>query len=595
MQNHISMAQILESAIEYKDWSSEIGFTHLQSHYAIKLYSNNPNDCYIVPLIDSDKNKLGVITRSPGVLRTSGAIASLVDDNTKYIFRESEKKTEANEKYESLVESAYLETQCPELGVVLNWVRTVDAKKIRLEMNELEAREVETIENLKNELSLPPNDTRHIVFYVDDQRVTDIPLVANYWRKTFRGYHELVSGVCNLTGKKMDVIKDVYRTKIKGVPIGIGKQNPGASLYSYNQAAQKTYKRDRGDNSPMGFESMGVLYSFLNYLLRTKQHSYLLDDGAILFWGKDGLAINQDTWSSSDFDLSLSPLELIQGLFCFPTTGLDVDCDESTIANQLLNVLVLKGNDARIAIISSFNVTLVQLASNYIRFRDSQIIGQKSLAPWQVSKACCKEITDKPTPFFHWQFEQALLFGMPLSETYLNRVLHLILFAPVSGTGLTNARVTFLRFYTALQEDNGMTSTDTPIYRYAVALGKTYWTIAKAQLLQQDRKDIAETRVYKNLSQLSQNNSMVSEELIVNGLKIYFNKSTAPGKEGLIGKCSKLFDQYYAEVNTFGNEFKGVKFLPTVQAGFLLGFHSAQMEFRAKAKPDTENISNEEE
>lgn len=578
----ISKQQIYEDAMTFRNWHDEIGYG--VNTVSIKVSITSDGEHHLIPLYTTTKVKgkerhsLGRKLVTPDLQRCNSN-PLLIDDTGEYVFGAGERGTTRHEMYNELLFQLLSSTEGtqPEILILVQWLNSVTAQQIEDELKQLDP-SIKTTADWEG---------YRFIFEVDGKRLTELPLVKQFWQRYYISKQEVEKGNCSITGQQTDVITGIMPMKLKGVP---GANTSGAAMWSFNGTSYEAYNRKNGVNAPMGFYTAATIHSFLNFLLREKEYYYRLDDGVIVFWGIGGLTLNTDSWF--DEGLSISSHELVQSLFLFPATGLPVPCDDQDINN--LNFISLKGNAGRIAIESSFRLSISELVKNYCRFQDSQVPGKKPLAPWQVMKACYRE-GGKASEQIHGlntAFKKAVLFGTQLPKIYLTKILHLICYE----TGCTQAKITALKFYKHLREDNGMANFSDPLHQYAYALGQKFWAIGESQVIQQNR-DFSTTNVANNRLKLAQNQCVIAPRLIDDAERIYFNLKTVSGdgkKIGLLTKCKKLYDTYCKTVNDLtDSSMLKIKFPPDAQLSFMLGMYDAEREL-GTPKPK-KNISGEEE
>lgn len=572
----ISKQQIYEDAMTFRNWHEEIGYGVNKVSFKVSISSGG--GYHLIPLFTTkqvkgkDYHSLGQNVVTPDLQRCNDN-PLLIDDTGEYVFGAGKRGTTRHEMYNELLSQLLSSTEGtqPEIPILVQWLNSVTAQQIEDELKQLDT-SIKTTADWEG---------YRFIFEVDGKRLTELPLVKQFWQQYYISKQEVEKGNCSITGQPTDVITGIMPMKLKGVP---GANASGAAMWSFNGTSYEAYNRKNGVNAPMGFYAAATIHSFLNFLLREKEYHHRLDDGVVIFWGTGGLTLNTNSWF--DEGLSISSHELVQSLFLFPATGLPVPCNDQDINN--LNFISLKGNAGRVAIESSIRLTISELIKNYCRFRDSQDIKRKPLAPWQVMKACYRQ-NSKVSDQIHGlntAFKKALLFGTPLPQIYLTKILHLICYE----TGLTQAKVTALKFYKHLREDNGMANFSDPLHQYAYALGQKFWMIGQSQVIQQDR-DFNTTNVAKNRLKLAQNQCAIAPRLIDDAERIYFNIKTLPqSRIGLLLKCKKLYEGYCESVNILtDSNMLTIKFPPDAQLSFMLGMDDACKVFHTKTDKNTLN------
>jgi hypothetical protein len=565
MQQYISLNEIYVDAKTYGDWGEEMGYGYSTVSFEVNLSTNNSH-YQILPLYktrsvkDKEIKTLGISIRTPDLSRNNCS-PLLVDDTWEYVIGIGKNGKSYHDAYLNLLNEAYAYSPTKELATVINWATNLS-------------------ENIESEiLSLAPSlktvkqrSGAKVIFNVDGNRVTAMPEYVKFWQSHYLRKQDITGGSCGITGEYQDIVAGIMPTKIKGVP---ATQAAGAALFSFNETAYEAYNRKGAMNSPMGFEPLLTIHLFFNFLLREKHYHHRLKDKVILFWGEQGITLNQDAWFGNGLP---NTQDTIHALFSFPKTSNPVFIEEDDTKSQSIRFLTLIGNAGRIAIEASLSISTAELIKNYLRFQSCQFKDSKAIAPWQVMKACYRKNSTAKEEFadLNLRFIHALLFGKPLPNMYISKVLHLICY----GEGLTLSRLVALRFYLALKQDKNMIKHSEEMINYARALGKMYWTIGQAQAISQDR-DHEQTNASSNLWALSQNNRTIANRLHSDAISLYFKRSnTSEKKLGLLSKCRKLFDKYAIE--TSANYLE--KFDSDLQSYFLVGWHEAQEEYMTKSE-----------
>ena len=575
MQQHINLNDIYQDAKTFGDWQDEMGYGYSTVSFEVNL-SSKDNHCQILPLYRTKKTKdketktLGISIKIPDLSRNN-CNPLLVDDTWEYIIGIGKNGIVYHEAYLKLLDEAYAYFPCKELAAVINWVTNLSPKDIEEEILSLAP-------NLK---TVKQRSGAKVIFNVDGVRVTSIPEYTKFWQLHYLDKQNITRGTCGITGEYQDIVAGIMPAKIKGVP---GANSSGSALFSFDKTAYQAYNRAGGMNAPMGFTPLVTIHLFINFLVRENPYHYKLKDKVILFWGQQGITLNEDVWFSGELPNSQ---DLTHSLFSFPKTSNTVFVEDGTDI-QSIRFLTLRGNAGRVAIEASSTISTEELIKNYLRFQDCQEKGSKAIAPWQVMKACYRIKSTKKEELtnLNARFIYALLFGEPLLNTYVSKVLHLICY----GEGLTLSRLVALRFYLALKQDKNMIKHSEEMINYAQALGKMYWTIGQSQAISQER-DHEQTNASSNLWALSQNNRAIANRLHRDAISIYFKRSnTSEKKLELLLTCRKLFDKYVIE--TSANYLE--KFDSDLQSYFLVGWHQAREEYKYMTKSEKKDKGEEE-
>ena len=572
MQRYISLNEIYADAKTYRDWEEEMGYGYSTVSFEVNLSTNNSH-YQILPLYttksvnDKEVKILGTSIKTPDLSRNNCS-PLLVDDTWEYVIGIGRNGKSYHDAYLNLLNEAYVYSPTKELATVINWITNLSDKDIEAEILSLAP-------NLKK---VKQRSGAKVIFVVDGNRLTAMPEYIKFWQLHYLRKQDITGGSCGITGEYQDIVAGIMPTKIKGVP---ATQAAGAALFSFNETAYEAYNRKGAMNSPMGFAPLLAIHLFINFLLREKPYHHRLKDKVILFWGEQGMTLNQDAWFGSGLP---NMQDITHALFSFPNTSNPVFIDENNTESQSIRFLTLRGNAGRIAIEASSSISTTELIKNYIRFQSCQFKNNKAIAPWQVMKACYRKNSKAKKEFanLNLRFIYALLFGKSLPDEYARRIIHLICYEDTNPL----SRLVALRFYLALKQDENMIKHSDEMINYARALGKMYWTIGQAQAISQN-KEHQQTNVSSNLLNLSANNCAISVRLKIDAERFYFDFSRVDDKkEGLLGKCFTHYRVYCSEIDDLLTKIPNIpsKFDLDLQSHFMLGWHYAREQYMLSSK-----------
>lgn len=224
---------------------------------------------------------------------------------------------------------------------------------------------------------------------------------------------------CLVSGNR-DVIARLHPA-IKGV---FGAQSSGANLFSFNFAAACSYRKEQGQNAPVGEYAAFAYTTALNYLLRVDSRQKLrVGEDTFVFWAEKPDPAEElfADWLQPDPDDPARGVEAIKALYEAPKTGVrPLDEDETRFF-----VLGLAPNNARLAVRLWNMNTVRELAAHIRRHFDDLAIVRSPRDPeylplWRLLKATAAQGESKniPPPLAS-ETLRAILAGTPYPQTLL--------------------------------------------------------------------------------------------------------------------------------------------------------------------------------
>ena len=224
---------------------------------------------------------------------------------------------------------------------------------------------------------------------------------------------------CLVSGNR-DVIARLHPA-IKGV---FGAQSSGANLFSFNFAAACSYRKEQGQNAPVGEYAAFAYTTALNHLLRADSRQKLrVGEDTFVFWAEKPDPAEElfADWLQPDPDDPARGVEAIKALYEAPKTGVrPLDEDETRFF-----VLGLAPNNARLAVRLWNMNTVRELAAHIRRHFDDLAIVRSPRDPeylplWRLLKATAAQGESKniPPPLAS-ETLRAILAGTPYPQTLL--------------------------------------------------------------------------------------------------------------------------------------------------------------------------------
>lgn len=224
---------------------------------------------------------------------------------------------------------------------------------------------------------------------------------------------------CLVSGN-LDAIARLHPA-VKGV---FGAQSSGANLFSFNFAAACSYRKEQGQNAPVGEYAAFAYTTALNNLLRADSRQKLrVGEDTFVFWAEKPDPTEElfADWLQPDPDDPVRGVEAVKALYEAPKTGVrSLDDDETRFF-----VLGLAPNNARLAV-RLWSVNTVRELAAYIRqhFDDLAIVRSprkpEYLPLWRLLKATAAQGESKniPPPLAS-ETLRAILAGTPYPQTLL--------------------------------------------------------------------------------------------------------------------------------------------------------------------------------
>jgi CRISPR-associated protein Csd1 len=358
-----------------------------------------------------------------GVKKTSGIAANLLCDNASYV-----------------------------LGIVNTEGLNTDEKNKKL--SRVPEQNKAFIDRIKNELADTPKKNAILVFLSN----LDIPVLEKtpQWEDVYRtcpaisfrfdGDYQLYcqsdevkkaligkiemddnGGLCLLTGEK-DRISTLH-TAIKGV---WGAQTSGANIVSFNLEAFRSFRKEQGQNAPVGETAMFAYTTALNTLLdRNSSQRMQVGDASAVFWSDRRTQFEEDF----SFFLAEPPKDdpdagnlRIKNLFDSIQTGGYLE--DSGV--ERFFILGLSPNAARLAIRFWLKGTVAEFAENIRKhFQDLEIVKPKGepafYSLWRLLvNTAVQDKNDNIPPNIAGDFMRAIVTGTPYPATLLQAVLRRI-------------------------------------------------------------------------------------------------------------------------------------------------------------------------
>lgn len=184
---------------------------------------------------------------------------------------------------------------------------------------------------------------------------------------------------CLVTGENSPVAR--LHPSIKGVK---GAQSSGASLVSFNDAADCSYGRDgqQGSNAPVSERATFAYSTALNFLLSDTTHRCTLGDTTVVYWAESAKPIYRDMFGfaldpkteepsdSSEMEENKSTTKILQSIFEKIVNESQLsDVSEFFDKDTTFYILGLSPNAARLSVRffmqDSFGTILERIAAHY--------------------------------------------------------------------------------------------------------------------------------------------------------------------------------------------------------------------------------------
>lgn len=366
---------ILQRLAEYEarqEDSAPVGYAPRIVHYTIRLTtSGGYRD--VVPLagVKSKTGKAGQSRLVPSGKRSGNSPpAFLLVDDARYVLSAGG-HTDYHQRFVSLVRECADVTGDERTKVVVRWLE---------EGCPMPSENRETIQ---------PSDV--LGFEVDDEWVSDLPLVRAFWaEKTAAAIAPRqtdVTTTCLVTGQQAEPAR-ILPLKIKGVP----NTNQGlADLTSFNEAAFCSYGLEQTQNAPMSQDAAWLVVNGLNRLIRDSQTRLLVGEVVYCFWTR-----KPTTFSIVTLLDDPQPDE-VAGLLRSPHTG-----EPPSIETTDFYALALSGNRSRVVVRDYHETTLDAAKANLAKwFQRLEIVGKdggeaEPVGLFRLAASLFREAKDMP-------------------------------------------------------------------------------------------------------------------------------------------------------------------------------------------------------
>jgi len=261
---------------------------------------------------------------------------------------------------------------------ILEGVDCVEAKAVVAffdNWNQDDAKEIESSEYIE-QVSSGVN----LVFHIEGYGFAhENKMIQMAWNSLINDQQDATNMQCLVTGQNGPVAR--LHPSIKGVK---GAQSSGASLVSFNDAADCSYGRDgqQGSNAPVSERATFAYSTALNFLLSDTSHKCTLGDTTVVYWAESakpiyrdmfGFALDPKTEESNDsaeMEESKSTTKILQNIFEKIVNGSQLsDVSEIFDKNTTFYILGLSPNAARLSVRffmqDSFGTILERIAAHY--------------------------------------------------------------------------------------------------------------------------------------------------------------------------------------------------------------------------------------
>lgn len=412
-----------------------------------------------------------------GVKKTSGVVANLLWDTAAYVFGVDVKSNPARALNQK---QAFFERVANELG---------DVDAIQPIITFLESFSLDKLEkeaNWKEILDTNPNLSFR--FHGDTNLVCRHHEISSRINQLIHSSDEGTSGVCLLTGQQTQ-IKPLH-TAIKGV---YGAQSSGANIVSFNLGAFRSYGKEQGLNSPIGFESEFAYTTGLNNLLgRDSKQRVLIGDATTIFWSQEPTSFESDFaqfFSEPPKDAPDAGTENIKALIDSVNTGAYKHDDGKT----QFYILGLSPNASRIAIRFWHQGTVFEFAQYIKQYFDDFTIVKPAYEPehysvWRILvNIATQDKSENIPPNLAGDFMKAILSGSPYPVTLLHAALRRInsdtegRVKPVRAALIKAYLSRYHRFYPSKYTKEVGIALDTTHPSNGYQLGRLFATLEKIQ------------------------------------------------------------------------------------------------------------------
>ncbi len=392
---------------------------------------------------------------------------------------------------------------------------------------------------------------------------------------------------CLVSGN-LDAIARLHPA-IKGV---FGAQSSGANLFSFNFSAACSYRKEQGQNAPVGEYATFAYTTALNYLLRADSRQKLrVGEDTFVFWAeKADPAEKQFTdWLQPDPDDPARGVEAVEALCKAPAIGVRPFEDDYT----RFFVLGLAPNNARLAV-RLWNVSTVrELAANIRQHFDDLAIVRSSREPeylplWRLLVATAAQgKSENIPPPLAGEVLRAILAGTPYPQTLLITTLQRIRAEQgavnyVRAALIKAVLVRNARFGPAKQEITVSLDTENPNIGYR--LGRLFAVLEHIQEKSAGGPGKLNATIRDRFYGAASATPITAFPYLLKLKNHHLNKLTMGQTiwlEGKIGQIMEAITQFPAHFNLDD------------QGRFAIGYYHQRQDFFTRKSPDQESTDEE--
>ncbi|MFM6151458.1 MAG: type I-C CRISPR-associated protein Cas8c/Csd1, partial [Sphaerospermopsis kisseleviana] len=379
---------------------SPYGYDVKNVNYQIDLSSGS------ITSLETPRSKgqpvLGKKLLVPDLLR-NGEKPLLIDDSAEYLFGAGERGQKRQPLYLELLQQCINATEHEAVKKVYEYVTSTDSSEIFRQLKELNPKVKEDwVKSV-------------FVFLLDGEQVTNIPVIKEWWVKKANGdlltLNTGTQGRCLISGEEHAlVLKTVVPIKIKGVP---NTQSAGAALVSFDKEVTESYGLVGNANASISLKSGVRTHITLNFLLRSPNNRYKIENQVFLYWGEEnGEGINPEVWDNPS----------LETIFSAPNKPQNLNIEE--LEESRFFIACLTGNAGRISLSSWDETTLSQVKSSLRRFVEVQLNCATKASPvWLLVKCAFGDGKDNYKSRIAGELTKFALLGSALSDGYAQKII----------------------------------------------------------------------------------------------------------------------------------------------------------------------------
>lgn len=341
-------------------------------------------------------------------LRRNADESLLIDDGGEYVFGVGPRGAKRQKLYLNLLDTCIAETSDSWATMVRDYVQSCDVEALDRKLSEL------IPSSKKRDCTTEQREQfwwarDRFVFTCDGERVTERPVIQQWWSNYYASKQDVEDGTCILTGDQTLIVRQKMPMMVKGVP---NTQSSGAALTSFDKPAYQSHGWDGTKNATIGYDSSVIAHQALDVLLRDDNHHYRLGGSVFVFWGnQDGEGLDPEFWSDP---------ASVAAKAIFITPKLPSKLPGGRKFKREFYLAILKGNKGRIALSSWSSRDREEIKTNIKRFVESQqcALGLKARPVWALRNCAFRDPAKEHTDKIATALIYAVLFGAALPDNY---------------------------------------------------------------------------------------------------------------------------------------------------------------------------------